>query len=79
MRWHGCILLFLALIGPVSVVAQIVMVDFPLGVMWFAALFLSIVYLVGVEMITGNEIPGRGTAMLLALSPIAYGIVVSFL
>jgi hypothetical protein len=32
-----------------------------------------------VEVITAQEIPGRGLAMIFALSPIIFGIIVSFI
>jgi hypothetical protein len=79
MKWHGRVLSVLALIGPVSIAAELLLKIQGIGPLWLAGLFLSIVYLVGVEVITAQEIPGRGLAMIFALSPIIFGIIVSFI
>ena len=75
MKWHGRVLLSLALAGPVSVVAAMMTQWDVFGGIWLASLFLSLVYLVGVEVVTGQEIPRRGICMLLACSPVVLGLV----
>ena len=79
MKWHGRVLLLLALTGPVSVIAAMVTRWSGLGGIWLASLFLSIVYLVAVEVTTGQDIPRRGLSMLLAWGPVAFALVLGII
>ncbi|YCM44674.1 hypothetical protein V2O64_01385 [Verrucomicrobiaceae bacterium 227] len=77
MKIHGAILLGISLLVPVSMILGIVLeASWTLGLFW-ASMFLSIMYLIVVEVVTGKEIVRRGWAMVLTFSPFVIGVIAS--